>query len=632
MIDAMNQGDSNMSNSRGEVLGESEYKSEEIIAVSSLHNNPTKKKKRNKKNKDSENFTSTIESTALRSNKSLPEADLDTIIIKSELLNLDPEELTDNILIKYNRHISTSSSCFVTSAVRGDQIPPGEFMLGIYNNRPELAGPGSKPKARRLIPTPGRFTKILAKQIKQSAAFYGDCGVYVLNVPAGAYAKAKSGNKFLLYGEGCHVIHDANFRFDPTKDFITQSSSVIQHGTINILRVPSGKIAKIWIGSEPYLLPSRKKAYVFDHALFKLVNNTNKDPFYDATSNLIEHGSIKYIMPKTTEKAIIHAGGQLDVIDPSKDKKPIIIDDETYKVSGFINTAVQTLVFPSDKHKEDELAKGKNKKAAITATYKGEHFKTFRTSDSLLVGVKLLVAYQVFDVKKALTDLKSEEDIIKFIKKTATTDIGRAIQKCSSQEFLSSKRNSPKQESPTDLLTHEEAPKTYHDEIKEALGKDLKKYGIELVRFNIEKAVIMDKKVADEMEQQAIRSAKTNATALNLRMDIANAEGTAKMDAKVKQTAQDQANQAIISKADAEAHAINQRGKAYRENPEVLQLEIIQAIAKPLAKANLNVTSKEFANLLSSPAAFFSLAGRSAVAQPNSNLEETLTANPKVLT
>lgn len=577
-----------------------------------------------------------------------PEINLDDVIIKTSMLAEDQTELSglalaNKILEEFNKDIT--QSCFTTSGVRGKQLAPNEFMLGVYNNKPELIGSTGKPIARRIIPKIGDFTKIIRDSFTINNPFYGAKGSYVLNVPKGQYAKAKSGNNYLLYGEGCHVIHDPAFSFNPELNFISQAKNVIQHGTINILYVPAGKIAKIWIGSEPYLLEARKKPYVFNHPLFKLVKCSKKANFFDATSHLIEHGSIKRIMPRTSEAAIVYNGGELDVVTADDAKqKPILIDDNNFKVVGFLNTAVQTIVFPSDKDKKMQLLNGDTKTAASASapkkkikakaaakakavgetTFKGEHYKTFRTSDSLLVGVKLLVAYRVTDPKIALTALKSEEEIVKFIKKTATTDIGRAIQKCSSQEFLSSKRNSPKSEQPENLLTGEKQPRTYHDEIKEALANDLKKYGIELVRFNIEKSAIMDVDVGRAMEAQAVESAKTNATAANLDVNVKNAIANAEKDARLQETVQKQSNDATKSKADAEAYAvkakadadayaIQKRGEAYSHNPRIFELDSIQTVCKALPKAKMSVTSAEFANMLTNPNTFFGLSARTAV-------------------
>jgi len=41
------------------------------------------------------------------------------------------------------------------------------------------------------------------------------------------------------------VVDDPLFRFD---SFVSQTESYIGHGTIHILRIPSGKVAKVWIG------------------------------------------------------------------------------------------------------------------------------------------------------------------------------------------------------------------------------------------------------------------------------------------------------------------------------------------------------------------------------------------------
>ena len=82
----------------------------------------------------------------------------------------------------------------------------------------------------------------------------------------------RSGNTPLLFGPGCHVIHDANFHPLRQADCVSINSPQIDHGTIHILRIPVGKIAKVWSGPTPCLLYARGdgRPYVVNDPLFRL--------------------------------------------------------------------------------------------------------------------------------------------------------------------------------------------------------------------------------------------------------------------------------------------------------------------------------------------------------------------------
>jgi hypothetical protein len=170
----------------------------------------------------------------------------------------------------------------------------------------------------------------------------------------------------------------------------------ISHGVLHILRVPSGKIARVWDGSKAILLEYRAEPYVWNSPLFRLEPASNQqvlrrvvnslglaeeakysedrqiedantaaagtELFEDSTSPCIVHGSIKRLQPRTGEVCLCYENGQLVIREPPTNGKPIWIDDENCRVDGFISVGVQTLVFPSDETK----ALRKRENAAIT--------------------------------------------------------------------------------------------------------------------------------------------------------------------------------------------------------------------------------------------------------------------------
>lgn len=104
----------------------------------------------------------------------------------------------------------------------------------------------------------------------------------------------------------------------------------------------------VQVDNVPLLLEASKDAYEFNTPYFKL-EPCRRNPallFEDSTEKLIEHGSLKRVMPRTGEVAIVYDTGKLLVIEPSGDKKPTVIDSPTAVVDGFLSTGIQTLVFP----------------------------------------------------------------------------------------------------------------------------------------------------------------------------------------------------------------------------------------------------------------------------------------------
>eukprot|EP00456_Euglypha_rotunda_P011307 TRINITY_DN12947_c0_g1_i22.p1 TRINITY_DN12947_c0_g1~~TRINITY_DN12947_c0_g1_i22.p1 ORF type:complete len:281 (+),score=21.23 TRINITY_DN12947_c0_g1_i22:185-1027(+) len=124
---------------------------------------------------------------------------------------------------------------------------------------------------------------------------YGAYGVWVLNIPIGMIAKAKSSGQFLLFGEGLHVIHDAAFQYNGRDQYrlTAVSQPYIRHGNIHIFRVPLNTYAKVMIKNQPFLLPYRELSYV-------IVSNyvDDFDPahgFVSREETYIRHGNLHHI-------------------------------------------------------------------------------------------------------------------------------------------------------------------------------------------------------------------------------------------------------------------------------------------------------------------------------------------------
>lgn len=340
------------------------------------------------------------------------ETSLDKIVTNTDIDEKNPIERAKKIIEKFNTRAKQAKVSIISEAnVRtGYRLEPDQFLLAHINKVPQLA---MSLNGNRLV---ADFTGFYTESgvigvINQNDQAYGAHGSYVINVPTGFYAKAFTANNTpLLFNEGVHVIHDPFFKFnkdfvnqsenyiahgnlhilrvpegnfakifvkgkahllpprnepyvfntpffqfDKTKDFVSQNERYIKHGTQHILYVPAGSIAKIWIGSEPRLLESRKEPYKFDDPLFKL-ETTRKENieylFESATAAQIIHGSLKRIIPPINSVAITNNNGKLEIISTSK-----LITDAKHAFIAFLNTGLQTLDFPSESTKAKRLNK-----------------------------------------------------------------------------------------------------------------------------------------------------------------------------------------------------------------------------------------------------------------------------------
>lgn len=514
---------------------------------------------------------------------------LEEIIIESSLRHDNPDIQAMNIIKAFNSRVKPGYNTFEKSYLFGDWVNPDCFILGACNQIPEIQPYDGAQKLRR-----GWFMslKINTEMIairKQTDAFYGGYGSYVLNVPPNKYALAWSGLEPKIYGVGPHVIHDPNFRFDRENGFVDQVDSYIKHGSIHILRVPAGYIAKIWIGSRPYLLEYKETAYVFNSALFRIIKTGDNNLFFDATAELIRHGSIKRVMPHTGRVAVTYDNGNLMIIAPEING-PTIITSPTHEVSSFLDTNIQSYTFPSEEEKAERF---KNNKA-ITA--ERLNYYVFLTSDSLEIGMKLLVSYKIIDPHKALS-LLGEKGILNTVENLASVDMAKVVNTLSSQEFLNpySSANAEKNVQPS----------YFWDKIHSSFRKELGNFGIELVRFNIESPFYVDKEIGKKMSEFATMTAEANAKQGIIERQARVQEAEARRDANTNQIKQMQINEATISAAKAQLEAkkmeaegiqilatanakeLELTGEVFKKYPELLEFQKVKVMAQAIGNGKL---------------------------------------------
>ncbi|EGG23533.1 vacuolin B [Cavenderia fasciculata] len=546
----------------------------------------------------------------------LEELRVGSIVVRSEFNDLNAEEQSIQILERFNKNVK--GTAFTDSPVLGralSRLDVQYWALGHRNQVAELFDPRGARFGIVYTADPTTTIKFIGS-VQKTDNFFGAHGKYVLQVPAGHYALATSKNRPVMYGEGPHVIIDPTFVFNETNGFVNQQEPYIQHSTIHILRVPAGKIAKVWIGTQPFIIESRREPYVFVDPQFRLVSPEGarkNNLFYNATDSYIEHGSIKRIIPHTGEVAITYNNGILQIIQPPKDSHPIIINSATHMFEAFIPTSLQTCLFPS-----------KETKAQAASEYKGAtsdeiNLKIFQTRDSLRVGVVLVVAFKIIDPELAITKL-GKEGIINHIENVSFADMGKAIQLSTLQEVMYFHNTKPSKKTEN---SHEEAIQTIQDRVKGNLANDLLEYGIELCRLQIETIKVIDADIAKKLAGQSITSAEytTKQATLVKEYDIKTTE--AKLKAETDNIALTQRNQAIVSEAqakllsaqrdadalliaaDAQKRAQEMLGELYVKFPCLLELEMAKIKAKALQGAHLYVCPSDAGNFLASPIAYF---------------------------
>lgn len=533
------------------------------------------------------------------------------IVIKSDFADEGADRQAEIILERFNEGVDKSA--YTLNPALGRALPRCDmtfFALGHRNQVAELMDP----RGHRFATV---YTADMTQTIKhicvvsKTAHYFGEYGKHVLNVPAGHYARAFSKNRPVLYGEGPHVIIDPTFQFNEQTGFVSQNEPYIQHQTIHILRVPAGKVAKIWIGTMPYLYESRRVPYVIVDAQFKLVVQDLKRGktglFFDAGQSFIQHGSIKRIIPHTGEVAITYNNGILTIIRTPQDGNPVIIDSPTHQFDGFISTALQTCLFPSKETKSQALSD--NSQASSDEI----NLKIFQTRDSLRVGVVLVVAFKITDPEMALTKL-GKEGIISHIENVSFADMGKAIQLSTLQEVMYFTQNRPNS-NPGSPAPGQEAIQTIQDRVRNHLARDLAEYGIELARLQIETMKVLDTEIAKKLAGQSVTSAEftTKQATLVKEYDIKTTE--ARLKAETDNIALTQANQARIAEAqaklqaaqreaqariiqaDAQRRASELQGQLFEEYPELLELELLRIKTEAVQSTRLFITPSGDGNI-----------------------------------
>jgi len=573
---------------------------------------------------------------ASAANEQLPQPSHEEAIIRSRFLELSPQQRAQQLAQEFNQN---RASIMVDSQVYGKRIAPNEYRLVSKNGVPELVPFSEIPKRLPWYPlSPGVKVEELGV-FSQTELCIGGSGHYLVNVPMGQYAKVYFGQQAKILGSGPHVIHENNFSivqhehlvnindncishgdlhlvrvpignyckvwvnnepkllppqqepyFFRTFNFsyqglVNQTESYIQHGPIHVLRVPQGKIAKVWRGNKPELQESSDQPIVIEDPLFKLEKHTENALFADATEQLISHGPIKRFSPRTGEVAIAYVNGALKILEPKTDGSAYLENNPNFIVKKFLPITRQTLTFPSEKVKRQRRAEGLENDAIF--------YENCKTSDGLSVGLELLLTYEIVDAEKLLTTI-SLDDLGRHIEFVVVGDMNRVVRQHGSNDFMLSQNQTVASHEKVADSSVPSAPSVYThllDEMQQKLRDDLEKIGIRFHRFSIETLKILNAEISNTMEHNSLAVSKAVAeqrvaeqknmtdrlkaemeaqtrniqqrTELSLRSAEAQSKvEIARLAGEVTNIEAESANKQMLAKAKAEADAVRIKSQA----------------------------------------------------------------------
>jgi regulator of protease activity HflC (stomatin/prohibitin superfamily) len=145
--------------------------------------------------------------------------------------------------------------------------------------------------------------------------------------------------------------------------------------------------------------------------------------------------------------------------------------------------------------------------------------------------------------------------------------------------------------------------------VRDELRRHLVECGLELVRFNVEEAKVLDEEISREMSRQSLVAATANAEQAVIKQKTAIAQSHAELEAMARRVQQDQENkirisaaeaelqaarlkaQAVVVQAEAAAKSAEMEGEVLMKYPALLQLRLAELQARALSGSNLSIVS-----------------------------------------
>jgi regulator of protease activity HflC (stomatin/prohibitin superfamily) len=374
--------------------------------------------------------------------------------------------------------------------------------------------------------------------------------IHIIQVTKGHVAKVLENVTPKLLSIGVHMVDHPNFHFNGLERL---SSSLIKHGTITRFRVGQGEIGlATWRNEAVFVdVPG---TYEIDSPDFQYREAKS------VSEKLLQNGNKKVVTVFSGEVGLSYRGGCLDVMQPGRH----ILSAADHYFDSFLSTQQVAL-------RLQDTASSSSKDDLIIA----------ETKDFVKVGICADIFYAVADATKTITQV-GKNGVQELVMETAIGTLTNIIRSTALNEIAQSQSgtDAPSLASAADAcqtaqaIGQPSAPLFFdkaHDEFLARLHDDfLERYGIEIANIRVASCKIMDPDLSASISKQALVTAQTENKLANLKgqTEIATAE-------------QERASRIAQLAAEQEARAL----KVATESQNTAQLDKAEALAKSQAVA-----------------------------------------------
>jgi regulator of protease activity HflC (stomatin/prohibitin superfamily) len=396
-----------------------------------------------------------------------------------------------------------------------------------------------------------KFEKFIA--VEETYIKHGT--IHIIQVPKGNIAKIMEDVVPKLLPEGVHMVDHPNFHF---KGLELLSSPLIKHGTITRFRVSQGEVGLATWQNEAIFVEV-PGTYEVDSPDF--IYHEAKS----VSSKLLQNGNRKVVTVFSGEVGLSYRAGCLDVLGPGRH----VIRDADHYFDSFMSTQQIAL-------RLQDTTNSSSESDLIIA----------ETKDFVKVGICADIFYSIADASKTVMRV-GKDGIQILVMETAIGTLTNIIRSTALNEIAQSQsvaeapsmKKSAEEIKAAQATGQASAPFFFdraHDEFLARLHDDfLDRYGIEISNIRVASCKIMDKELAASISKQALVTAQTENQLANLKGQTEIA--TAEQEARALRVQTESQNKAQLDRSEAEA-----KSKAFIVNQEA---EALIARAKAEAEA-----------------------------------------------
>lgn len=389
--------------------------------------------------------------------------------------------------------------------------------------------------------------------------------IHIIQVPKGRLAKVMENVTPKLLTEGVHVVDHPNFHFSGLEKL---NAPLIKHGTITRFRVNQGQVGlATWQNEAVFAeVPGTYEVDSPDFIYLKCLQVSEK---------LIENGNKKIVTVFTGQVGISYKAGSLDILEPGRH----IISEADHKFDSFLSVqqVAMRLKDPTD----------------------GDDKFVAETRDFVKVEIIADLFYSIADPaktilrvgKEGIANLVNEAAVGTIINIVRSTALNEIAQSQTGVDASSQKAPTPEQLQVAQAMGQPAAPMFFdraHDEFLQRLHKDFNdRYGIDIANIRFASCKILDEELSSSISKQAIMTASTQNKVANLKgkTEIATAEQD--RDSRVAQIQAEQTARALQVQTESQNKARFEKAAAAAKSKNVLVAQQNEAlIAKARAEAD----------------------------------------------